>query len=160
LCSLLLCCGHAERTQTKKTRPLRQNGTLVETVNLTYPQEPRMTSIPKQTAMDLIQKLIDAVPELQKLRAGCDEFLRWKKDTETASLKLFPDDRHLNDFKGILFSDPGVMFAVAGPNTRSAPRDDQPFYLKGLSRAKVLLESIGAEIGRSTQTLGRLCKAQ
>src|SRR5215210_3092487 len=80
----------------------------------------QMTSISKQVATDILQKLIDTISNLEKLKAGCDEYLRWRRDVETALLKIFPDDdRHLKDFKGILFSDPGPMFAVAGPNTRS-----------------------------------------
>ena len=106
-----------------------------------------MTSISKQIAINIIQKLIDEIPNLEKLKAGCNEYLRWRRDVETALLKIFPDDdRHLKDFKGILFSDPGPMFAVAGPNTRSTPLNHQPIYLRGLGRARVLLESIIAEI--------------
>lgn len=106
-----------------------------------------MTSISKQIAINIIQKLIDEIPNLEKLKAGCNEYLRWRRDVETALLKIFPDDdRHLKDFKGILFSDPGPMFVVAGPNTRSTPLNHQPIYLRGLGRARVLLESIIAEI--------------
>lgn len=107
-----------------------------------------MTSIPKQTALGLIQNLIDTISGLQQLKAGCGEFLRWRRDTETALLKMFPDDqRHLQDLNGIRFFDRGPMFAVAGPNTPSAPLNHQPVYLRGLGNAKILLESIVAEIG-------------
>lgn len=106
-----------------------------------------MTSISKQRAKDLIQGLIDTIPDLQNRQAGCNEHARWRRDVETALLKIFPDDdRHLKSFKGIRFSDPGPMFAVAGPNVRPTPLNHQSFYLNGLNQAKVLLESIVHEI--------------
>jgi uncharacterized protein (TIGR02391 family) len=102
----------------------------------------------KAKAKELLQKSIDAIPELEKLSKGSDQFIRWKRDTEVTIERIFPPDtRHLSDFKSISYIPPPVMFATARRGDPPKPaRDTRPSYLYGLKKARAILESMIGEI--------------
>lgn len=104
--------------------------------------------IQKTRANELLQKSLDAIPDLLKLPYGSEQFARWKRDTETIIGRIFPSDpRNLNDFKAIHFSPPPVEYAASGPNLAPTPRENPAFFYEaGLRRANVVLQSMINEI--------------
>ena len=97
----------------------------------------------KSRAIGRLQKVLDAIPELEANpgRTGSGEFKKWRRDTEVAISYTFRDEsRHLADFKGIRFMPGG--WVLNSPN----PIDYRRPYLRGLKSASSVLQSMIDEV--------------
>ena len=101
-----------------------------------------MTRPPKDTAIQRLQKALDAVEGLkqQQQHSSSPEFQKWHRNTEIAIANTFGEDsRHVKDFTTISYS----LFMVSSSTTDS---DWQQAYINGLKSAIPILESMIEEV--------------
>ena len=92
----------------------------------------------KATAIARLQKALDAIPELRRLKPDSPEFTKWRRDTEIAITNTFGvESRHLQDFTSVHY------FPMVAPVSESYERN---IYISGLNSASAVLESMIGEI--------------
>ena len=101
-----------------------------------------MTRPPKDTAIQRLQRALDAIEDLKqsKHRSSSPEFIKWRRNTKIAIAHTFEkDSSQMEDFAGISYS----LFAVSPSTTDS---DWQQAYIEGLERSTAILQSMIEEI--------------
>jgi len=94
----------------------------------------------KAKALDRLQKSLEVIPTLRKLRSGSQEFTKWHRDTEIAIANTFGETaRHVKDFTDIRYR----LMAFSSVTTDSAWENA---YQRGLDRAESVLQSMIDEI--------------
>ena len=92
----------------------------------------------KAKAIARLQKALDAIPELRRLKPDSPEFTKWRRDTEVAITNTFGvESRHLQDFTSVHY------FPMVAPVSESYKRN---IYINGLNSASAVLESMIGEI--------------
>ena len=92
----------------------------------------------KAKAIARLQKALDAIPELRRLKPDSPEFTKWRRDTEIAITNTFGvESRHLQDFTSVHY------FPMVAPVSESYERNT---YISGLNSASAVLESMIGEI--------------
>ena len=99
-----------------------------------------MTRPPKDTAIQRLQRALDAIVDLKQRRNGSSEFEKWRRNTEIAIANTFGEDsRHVKDFTKISYILP-IM-------TASTPDSAwQRAYISGLESATSVLQSMIEEV--------------
>ena len=101
-----------------------------------------MTRPPKDTAIQRLQRALDAIENLKqaKRRSSSPEFQKWCRNTEIAIANTFGEDsRHVRDFTSISY--------VIGTSTSGTTESDyQRWYISGLKSAIPVLESMIEEV--------------
>lgn len=96
--------------------------------------------VSKTRALELLQRSMDAIPDLKQKRRGSPEFQKWHRNTEITIAKIFGDSaRHVKDFTDVSFS--LMAFTARTPDSAF-----QESYVHGLSRAESVLQSMIEEI--------------
>ena len=100
-----------------------------------------MISPPNKTqALQRMNRALNAVPQLQELRRGSQEFQRWWRNTQVAIARTFGEDSsHTKSFNQIRYSP--IMY-VSGMSESAY----QEPYLSGLRSAESLIRSMIDEI--------------
>ena len=97
-----------------------------------------MTRPPKDTAIQRLQKALDAVEGLkqQQQHSSSPEFQKWHRNTEIAIANTFGENsRHVKDFTNISYS-----LSIASTSTTDS--DWQRAYIRGIERATSVLQSM------------------
>ena len=96
-----------------------------------------MVRISKAKAIEQLQKMLNAIPELKELPHRSAVFTRWQRDTRVAIAHSFGDEsKNVQDFSDIPYS-----YEFAGSESQH-----QHHYVKGLETATTVLESMIDEI--------------
>lgn len=91
-------------------------------------------------AIEIIQRKIDTIDELEQMQRNSPAFTKWRRDTEVALERIFGQaSRHKNDFMNVPYS--LSVFSSATPESKF-----QEAYVRGLSNARAILSSIIGEI--------------
>ena len=99
----------------------------------------------KATAIERIQKALEAVPELEPKPYNSHDFKKWHRDTRLAIEHTFIENPNsVDEFSQISFL-VRALFA-RGTNEEYIRRRNQEAYVKGLRSASALLESMIDEI--------------
>ena len=103
----------------------------------------------KETAIRRLQRQLDGVPELKRLRFDPPEFTEWGSDTKTAIINAFGEtSRYVKDFEAIHYT-PTVSIANG-----TLMAQYQEAYTRGLDKASARLRSmirdVTRELGRSS----------
>ncbi len=101
-----------------------------------------MTRPPKDTAIQRLQRALDAIEDLKqsKHHSSSPEFIKWRRNTKIAIAHTFEkDSSQMEDFDGISYS----LFALSSSTTDS---DWQQAYIEGLERSTAILQSMIEEI--------------
>lgn len=94
----------------------------------------------KSRSIEIILGKISQIDELRMMPRNCPQFVKWKRDTEVALEKVFgTESRHATDFTKIKYS--LSIFSTSTPDSAF-----QDAYVRGLQKAKAILESIVDEI--------------
>lgn len=94
----------------------------------------------KSKSIERLQRLVNSIPELQKLQSFSPEFNKWKRNTQVALERTFGNGaNHLGDFNAVSYS-----LSVASSSTTDW--EFQEAYINGLENAKSILESMIEEI--------------
>ena len=95
---------------------------------------------PKARAKERLQRALDAIPELKRLRRDSAEFIKWRRDTEVAISNTFGEpSRQFADFEAIHYSP--ASYVVGTPESAF-----HRFYVSSLEEAAATLESMIDEI--------------
>ena len=96
----------------------------------------------KPKAIEHLENVLEAIPELKSLQRGSSDFNKWRRKMGIAIVNIFGEEsRHIKDFRRICFSPLWVVVGSEMPDSRY-----QQAYLGGLESARVLLESMIEEI--------------
>lgn len=96
----------------------------------------------KPKAIERLQKILEAIPELKSLQHGSPDFEKWHRKVEIAVVNIFGEEsRHINDCRQISFRLSFYTYRELTPDSSF-----QEAYLRGLESARVLLESMIEEI--------------
>jgi len=94
----------------------------------------------KEEAIEKIQEKIGRIERLKAIRPFSPDFKKWQRDTEIAIEKTFGENsRHVADFRSVRYS-----LNVYSSLTPESASDEA--YIRGLDRAKAVLESLISEI--------------
>jgi predicted nucleotide-binding protein len=94
----------------------------------------------KAKAIARIQKALDTIPNLKRLRHGSPDFKKWQRNTELAIINTFGEEsRHISNFSEIHYS-LGIL------TSQTTDSDFQESYLSGLESASSVLQSMVEEI--------------
>lgn len=94
----------------------------------------------KSKSLERLQKAIEDIPNLKKLKSGSPEFEKWYRNTEIAITNTFGEkSRHITDFTNIHFS--LMVISTSTPDSAF-----QRAYLDGLESASSVLQSMIEEI--------------
>ncbi len=95
----------------------------------------------KSRAIGRLQKVLDAIPDLKRLRRRSPEFEKWHRDTKVAISNTFEDaPSKLKDFEDIRYS-----LSVYTPG-RTPESKFQQAYVRGLDSAAAILNSMIDEV--------------
>ena len=95
---------------------------------------------PKSKSVQRLQRLLDAIRELQSRPRGSSEFEKWRRDTEVAISNTFPDrPSYQEDFVGIRYRPRAVWSGISESEYQRA-------YVGGLQSAAASLASMVDEI--------------
>ena len=104
----------------------------------------------KEKAIERLQKALDEIPELNRLRYGSQEFQKWRRNTRTALSNVFGGKSiPIREFGTINYTtniDPMAIALFSKDRTRTPDSISQKAYVKGLQSAASLLESMIEEI--------------
>jgi pyrimidine deaminase RibD-like protein len=104
------------------------------------------SSLSKEKAKAIFQRLLEQIPDIENLDATSVEFKIWKRDVRVAVERIFPDyPDKLKEFKSIGFAFP-VMPSVVPKIGYTPSPDDRPSYLSGLKSTEALLRSMIQEL--------------
>lgn len=110
-----------------------------------------MAKITKETAIVRLQTLIDRIDSLLEPNHPYTEFIKWKRNIETAISYIFGEESHnLKEFKSIIFTvkhSGSMSFDMTGHSTYTI--SDSAYrnaYVGGLKRSKAILESMVEEV--------------
>ena len=99
-----------------------------------------MSSPTKEQAIERLQKALDEVPSLKQMRRASPELTKWHRNTSVAIQHTFPNsDEHIQTFRG-------VGYSLRGGAPVASDREFQNAYVRGLDRARAILESMIEEI--------------
>lgn len=100
-----------------------------------------MTRPPKDTAIQRLQRALDAVEDLKQQRhSSSPEFQKWHRNTEIAIANTFGESsRHVKDFTNISYS-------LSISSNLTTDSDWQEAYISGLESAIPVLESMIEEV--------------
>lgn len=94
----------------------------------------------KLKAIKKLESLIEPIENLKKQESFCQDFKKWKRDTEIAIERIFDkDSRHIKDFGGISYSLSAFFSGTPDSEFEEA-------YRRGLDTAKTILNSFIDEI--------------
>ena len=94
----------------------------------------------KSRAVKRLEKSLNEIPTLEKIKEGSPEFTKWVRNTEVAIARTFGENaRHVEDFNSISFS----LGAIDASTTEF---EFQRAYIRGLKDAGSILESMIEEI--------------
>lgn len=94
----------------------------------------------QEKAIELLQRQIDLIPNIQQQARFSQDFKKWKRDTEIIIEKIFGNKtRHLKDFDNISYSP--WAFSSSTPDYKF-----QQKFVNGLESAKSILKSMIDEI--------------
>lgn len=101
----------------------------------------------KNEALAKLQRTIDAIPGLQQINRKSPEFEKWQRDAQVAINRVFPNEKdHLEDFENIRYS-PGAIRRSDFRGRGGTPESDfQTAYVRGLDKAKAILQSMLDEV--------------
>lgn len=100
-----------------------------------------MGRVGKVRATELLQQLLDLIPELRQESMDSQAFTKWQRDTRVAIENIFGESSsRVTEFNQINFSPLGIFF---GPDDRG---EFQRAYVSGLERANAVLQSMVEEI--------------
>ena len=95
----------------------------------------------KSRAVKRLEKSLNEIPTLEKMKEGSPEFTKWERNTAVAIGHTFGENSQpFKDFKNISFS-PNVVFVDDIPE-----HEFQHAYVRGLKEAGSILESMIEEI--------------
>ena len=103
----------------------------------------------KARAIERLQRVLDAIPNLKQLRRDSPEFEKWRRDTKVAIANTFEDSpSKIKDFEDIRYY---LSAFVVG---RTPDSDFQKAYVRGLDSAAAVLESMIDEVEEYWETNG------
>lgn len=98
----------------------------------------------KTKAIERLQKVLEAIPELKLLQHGSPDFKKWSRKAQVAITNTFGEEsRHITDFNDISFFSRVVIVGVSEEQRNSGEQRD---YVQGLEVATAILESMIEEI--------------
>lgn len=98
----------------------------------------------KTKAIERLQKVLEAIPELKLLQHGSPDFKKWYRKAQVAITNTFGEEsRHIADFNHISFYSRVVIVGVSEEQRNS---EEQRDYVQGLEVATPILESMIEEI--------------
>ena len=99
-----------------------------------------MEKLDKAKAIERLQKALQEIPDLMNLERGSDKFEKWHRNTRIAVENTFSNELpKIEDFTKIEYSS-SIL------STRTTPHELQQYYVRGLEKAAVRLESMIEEI--------------
>ena len=95
----------------------------------------------KARAVERLQRVLDAIPDLKQLRRGSPEFEKWHRDTKVAIVHTFEDSpSKAKDFEDIRYSLSAFVI------DRTPDSKFQEAYVRGLDSAAAILQSMIDEV--------------
>ena len=105
-----------------------------------------MTRQIKSRAIQRLQKSLDTIPELKKLRHSSAEFKKWRRATRIAVDNIFGNDSQHSEELAKVGYDPSPYAILAGSTDDDMERMYQGAYKEGLDSVSIFLSSMIDEI--------------
>lgn len=101
----------------------------------------------KDEALLKLQRVIDEIPKLQQVHRKSPEVEKWKRDTRVVIERVFPSHpNYVHDFDTVSYLPGSIRRADFRGRGGTSEAEFQTAYVKGLDKAKAILQSMFDEI--------------